>query len=96
MDAHEREYAGAVAGMQETYGPRFSQSRGRLRNGRVVSTWAVGDYIRWRDDEGREHQGYVLEVLIEHGEGTYHVKEHRVGGGQEHWSVDGGQIVEPF
>ncbi len=95
MNPHEREGDAAVAGMIETYGPRFSQSRGRLRNGRVVSTWAVGDYIRWRADDGTEHQGYVIEVLTEDRDSTYHVKEHRVGGGQQHWSVDGGQIIEP-
>jgi hypothetical protein len=96
MDAGDREYAGAVAGFQETHGPRFSQSRGRIRDGRVVSTWAVGDYIRWRDKAGDEHQGYVVEVLCEQGHGTYHVKGHRVGGGQEHFSVTGDQIIEPF
>lgn len=95
MDAHEREYAGAVAGMVETYGPRFSQSRGRVRGGRVVSTWCTGDYIRWRDDEKRLHQGYVIEVLSEDADGIYHVKEHRTGGGQQHWSVNGDQILEP-
>lgn len=95
MDAHEREGNAAVAGMQETYGVRFSQSRGRIRNGQVISTWATGDYIRWRDDEGAEHQGYVIEVLTEDGPWTYHVKGHRIGGGQQHWSVDGDQIIEP-
>jgi hypothetical protein len=94
MDAGEREYAGAVAGMTEVYGKRFSQSRGRLRDGRVVSTWAVGDYIRWHDKQGLEHQGYVLEVLSEKGDGTYHVKGHRIGGGQEHFAVEGKQIIE--
>ena len=96
MDAHAREGDAAVAGMQETYGVRFSQSRGRIRNGRVVSTWATGDYIRWIDDDGGRHQGYVIEVLSEDRDGIYHVKEHRVGGGQEHWSVNGDQVVEPF
>ena len=94
MNAGDREAAGAVAGMQETYGPRFSQSRGRIKDGRVISTRAVGDYIRWRDDEGLEHQGYVIEVLSESGPWTYYVKGHRIGGGQDHWSVDGDQIIE--
>ena len=92
MDAHAREYAGAVAGFQETHGPRFSQSRGRIRDGRVVATWAVGDYITWTDDQGETRQGYVIDVLCEDRDGTYHVKEHKRGGGTEHWSVDGHQI----
>jgi hypothetical protein len=92
MDAGDREYAGAVAGMQEVYGKRMSQSRGVLRNGRVVPTWSAGDYITWTDDQGEIRQGYVIEVLCEDRDGTYHVKEHKRGGGTEHWSVDGHQI----
>lgn len=93
MNAGDREASGAVAGMQETYGVRFSQSRGRIRDGRVVPTWCTGDYITWTDDQGDSHQGYIIEVLSETRDGTYHVKEHKPGGGTEHWSVDGHQIA---
>ena len=94
MDAGEREYAGAVAGMQEVYGPRFSKSKQVLRDGRVVDTWAAGDYVAFRTDDGEHRQGYVVECLEEIGYGTYHIKSHRVGGGDpDHFSVDGFQIA---
>ena len=93
MDAHAREYAGAVAGMAETYGPRFSRSKPVLRHGNVVDTWATGDYVSFRTDDGEHRQGYVVEVLEDSGYGIYHVKSHRVGGGEpDHFSVDGFQI----
>lgn len=92
MDAHEREYAGAVAGFQETSGRRFSPPKPVLRNGYVVDTWAEGDYIGFRTDDGEHRQGYVVECLDDSGYGIYHVKSHRVGGGVDHFSVDGFQI----
>lgn len=94
MDAHAREYAGAVAGMAETYGGvRFSRSKPVLRHGNVVDTWSAGDYVSFRTDDGQHRQGYVVEVLEDSGYGIYHVKSHRVGGGEpDHFSVDGFQI----
>jgi hypothetical protein len=60
MDANAREYAGAVAGMQETYG-----------SPRHADTYAIGDHISfrlngWSDssyDDGRvtdHHNGLLL------------------------------------
>lgn len=92
MDAHAREYAGAVAGMQETYGPKFSPSKPVLRQGNVVDTWSAGDYVSFRTDDGQHRQGYVIECLDDSGYGIYHVKSHRPGGGVDHFSVDGFQI----
>lgn len=37
MDSHAAEYAGAIAGMTETYGTR-----------RAADTFAIGDYISFR------------------------------------------------
>lgn len=89
-----REYAGAVAGWQETNGGRrFSPSKPVLRHGNVVDTWAAGDYIAFRTDDGQHRQGYVIEVLDDSGYGIYHVKSHRAGGGVDHFSVDGFQIA---
>lgn len=93
MNAGDREAAGAVAGMQETYGTRrFSPPRPVVRDGRVVDTWAVGDYVAFTTDAGEHRQGYVVECLDESGFGIYHVKSHRLGGGVDHVSVDGFQI----
>lgn len=93
MDAHAREASGAVAGMTETYGTRrFSPPRPVIRDGRVVDTWAVGDYVAFTMDGGEHRQGYVVECVDESGYGIYHIKSHRVGGGVDHLSVDGFQI----
>ena len=93
MDSHSREYAGAVAGMAETYGPRFSSPRPVMRGGRVVDTWAAGDYVSFTTDEGDVRQGYIIEVVDDSAFGIYHIKSHRVGGGEpDHFSVDGFQI----
>ena len=48
MDAHDREYAGAIAGMADTYG-----GRGEIRDGKLVSTYAVGDRIKWLEQQCR-------------------------------------------
>ena len=94
MDAHAREAAGAIAGMLETYGPKFSPSKPVIRDGRVVDTWSAGDYVSFTTDDGQRRQGYVIEVLDDARYGTYHVKSHRVGGGEpDHFSVDGFQIA---
>jgi hypothetical protein len=93
MDAGDREYAGAVAGMQEVYGPRYSRSKPVLRDGRVVDTWAAGDYIAFTTREGQRLSGYVIECLTDSGYGEYHVKAHLPGGGTEHFSVDGFKIA---
>jgi hypothetical protein len=93
MDAHAREYAGAVAGWQETYGPRFTPPKPVIRQGNVVDTWAAGDYVAFRTDDGQSRQGYVVECLDDSGYGIYHVKSHKPGGGVDHFSVDGFQIA---
>lgn len=60
MDSHASEYAGAIAGMTETYGTRGT-----------AETFAVGDYISFRlstwspksYDDGRvidHHQGRLI------------------------------------
>jgi hypothetical protein len=62
MDAHEPEYAAAVAGMQETYG-----------SPRHADTFAVGDHVSfrlhgWSDsscDDGRVTGHHHGKLLIE-------------------------------
>ena len=60
MDSHAAEYAGAIAGMTETYGSR-----------RAADTFAVGDYLTFRlstwsprsYEDGRvidHHQGKLI------------------------------------
>ena len=83
----DAEYLGAVAGMAETYG-----GTGRIHDGRLVSSYAVGDRIRWRDEKGRERQGVVVEVLTED---TYHVRSHVPDHGNLHFAVTEEQTL-PF
>jgi hypothetical protein len=83
----DAEYLGAVQGMADTYG-----GTGRLVNGRIVSSYAVGDRIRWRDPRGHIRQGVVVEVLTEH---QYHVRSHVPDRGNEHHHVSEEQTL-PF
>lgn len=83
----DAEYLGAVAGMNEIYG-----GTGRIRNGRLVSSYAVGNRIRWRDEQGNIRQGVVVEVLTED---TYHVRSHVPDHGNLHFAVSEEQTL-PF
>lgn len=90
MDAHAREYAGAVAGMND-HTPH--QGRTRLRDGRLVTTWAVGDWVNFRTQDG-PLQGTVIDVLVEDGEySQYHIAAHVPGRGREHFSVHNRDIL---
>jgi putative ribosome biogenesis GTPase RsgA len=73
--------------MLDTYG-----GRGVIRDGRLVSTYAVGDRIRWTDEKGRERKGVVVEVLSED---TYHVRSHVPDHGNLHFAVTEEQAM-PF
>ncbi len=77
--AHEKEAAGAIAGMRETYGgPPTSPGwwdgyKRRWNEGEYVLCYYQGDLVR----------GHVMRVLqgVEHD--TYHVRRHLKGGGTE-------------
>lgn len=75
----DAEAAGAIAGMHDVYG-----GTGRIRDGRLVSSYAVGDRIRWRDAKGNLRRGVVVEVLTED---QYHVRSHVPDRGNEHHLV---------
>jgi len=83
----DAEYLGAVQGMADTYG-----GTGRVRNGRLVSSYAIGDRIRWRDEKGVVRQGVVVEALTDD---TYHVRSHVPDRGNEHHAVSEEQTL-PF
>ena len=84
----DNEYQAAVAAMPEH---TVSGGTTRYRDGRLVTTYAVGDRIKWRD-KGRTLAGVVVEVLTED---TYHVRRHVPDRGNEHHAVTAEQIV-PF
>lgn len=86
MSPHENEYLGAVAGMHETYG-----GRGVIRDGKLCTTYAVGDRIKWHE-AGELLAGVVVEVLTED---TYHVRRHVPDRGSLHYAVSDEQAV-PF
>jgi hypothetical protein len=90
MDAHRSEYLAAIDALSELDPPRkFSPSKPVLRHGRIVDTWSAGDWISFTDDQGNRRAGFVIECLDDDGYGVYHVRSHRVGGGQDDMSVDG-------
>lgn len=86
----DAEYAGALAQIHEQTGRSHAQAEYRRRGGRIVPTFAVGDYVTW-DDGSAIRSGYVLEVLDENAN-IYHVAHHKTGGGREHYAVDGDTI----
>ena len=87
-DPHENEYLAAVSAMPEhTISPGVTTRR----NGRLHTTYAVGDRIRWLEG-GRTLAGVVVEVLTDD---QYHVRRHVPDVGNEHHAVHESQIV-PF
>jgi hypothetical protein len=94
-DPHAREYAAATAGMQEVYG-RPHPGRTSVSEGRVVTTWAIGDHVMFRIPDRGTLMGAVLDVLIEDGEESqYHVAVHIPGKGREHFLVHNSDVL-PF
>jgi hypothetical protein len=82
----DAEYHGAVAAMNETYG-----GRGVIRDGKLTTTYAVGDRIKWHE-AGELLAGVVVEVLTDD---TYHVRRHVPDRGSLHYAVTDAQAV-PF
>ena len=87
-DPHDREYAAAVAYMGEH---TVSSGTTRYRDGKLVTTYAVGNRIFFLE-KGQTLAGVVVEVLTED---TYHVRRHVPDRGNEHHAVTAEQIV-PF
>lgn len=87
-DPHHNEYLAAITAMPEH---TFSSGITTYRNGTLVTTFAVGDRIRWIE-EGQTLAGVVVEVLTED---TYHVRRHVPDHGNLHYAITGDQIT-PF
>jgi hypothetical protein len=87
-DPHAREYLAAVAAMPEH---TLSSGTTSYRDGKLVTTYAVGDRILFIY-EGQTLAGVVVEVLTED---TYHVRRHVPDVGNAHYAVTAEQIV-PF
>ena len=82
----DAEYLGAVAQITATFG-----GRGVYLNGKLVTTYAVGDRIKW-NEAGETLSGVVVEVLTDD---TYHVRRHVPDHGSLHYAVSEEQTV-PF
>jgi hypothetical protein len=85
-DPHAREYLAAVAAMPEH---TLSSGTTSYRDGKLVTTYAVGDRIRFIE-KGRTLNGVVVEVLTDD---TYHVRRHVPDYGNLHYAVTADQIV---
>lgn len=87
MDAHHAEYLAAVEGMNETYGGP-SSGRTALVDGQLVTTWNVGERVKFRHRDHGELVGTIIEVLVEEGElSQYHIAAHVPGRGRQHFAV---------
>lgn len=93
FDPHYAEYLGAAEGMQETYGKNHP-GRTQLIEGRLHTTWAVGDFVMFRTNDGGILQGTVIEVLVEDGNSSqYHIAAHIPGRGRQHFAVNNEDVL---
>jgi hypothetical protein len=85
IDRHPGDAEAHAAGeyLAELYGSP-AQGEGRWVNGRLVSTYAVGDSVNVAFPDGHR-RCVVVEVLTDT---TYHVVHHKPGGGREHYAID--------
>jgi hypothetical protein len=85
IDSHPGDAEAHAAGiaMTELYGSP-AQGEGRWVNGRLVSTYAVGDSVNVAFPDGHR-MCCVLDALDDN---RYHVVWHKPGGGREHYAID--------
>jgi hypothetical protein len=90
IDRHPGDAEAHAAGfaMAELYGSP-AQGNGRWVNGRLVSTYAVGDSVNVAFEDGHR-RCVVIEALDAN---RYHVVEHLPGGGRRHHEIDGDAIA---
>jgi hypothetical protein len=62
MDPHVTEYAGAIAGMADTYGSPAQPIATHWRAGRYVNVFALGSTVRLDATDGTTRIGRVEEV----------------------------------
>jgi hypothetical protein len=88
MDAHNHEYLAAVEGMTETYGRPSHGTTTLDDSGHLVTTWHVGERVKFRTKEHGELIGTVIDVLVEEGDlSQYHIAAHVPGHGRQHFAV---------
>jgi hypothetical protein len=87
IDSHPGDAEAHAAGeyLAELYGSP-AQGEGRWVNGRLVSTYAVGDSVNVAFDDG--HRRCVVMSCIDEDANRYHVVEHLPGGGRRHHAID--------
>lgn len=92
MDAHSREYAGAVAGWQETTFVPLTEPRGELHWGTLYNVFDVGANVQFIDSDGDLVRGVVTDrVDLD----TYNVAVHTPGGGRRTVVVSQSDFVFP-
>jgi hypothetical protein len=62
MDAHAREAAAAVFGMQDLYGSPAQPVGARRVAGRLVNVWATGDAVMFDAADGTPRMGRIDEA----------------------------------
>jgi hypothetical protein len=87
MDAHANEYLAAVEGMNETYGGLHG-GHTALVEGQLVTTWNVGERVKFRHKDHGGLVGTIIAVLVEEGAlSQYHIAAHVPGKGRQHFAV---------
>jgi hypothetical protein len=83
----DAEAAAAIEAMQETYGGLHG-GHTALVDGQLVTTWNVGERVKFRHKNHGELVGTIIEVLVEEGElSQYHIAAHVPGKGRQHFAV---------
>lgn len=62
MDAHEREFFGAIEGMQDTYGVVPTPPVTVVLGTRCIPTWNVNATVTWTDAQGHHRHGHVMAI----------------------------------
>jgi hypothetical protein len=94
MDAHEKEYLAAVDGMTETYGTPSHGTTTLDDSGCLVTTWQVGERVKFLNKDHGELVGTIIEVLVDDGERSqYHVAAHVPGRGRQHFAIGNRDVL---
>ena len=94
MDAHANEYLAAVEGMNDTYGSLSVGHGHHDGEGRLITTWLAGEWVRARTPDGESRRVLILELLTDAGEDSeYHVACHVPGKGRQHWAIGNRDIT---
>lgn len=90
----DAEAAAAIDAMAETYGSPSCGHGSFDAAGRLITTWAAGEWVQANTPDGESRRVLVIEVLTDAGEDSeYHVACHVPGKGRQHWAIKNRDIT---